>query len=136
MAKQLILACTLSLVTQTAWSQTAVDESPRFYMSQGEWQGFKAVLTDGGHEFLADAAKQAKSLPMTIVDVNAWADMPTTPASQRRLADARVAAAREELIRIGIEAKDIGVLATDAADGWGPDPQGDQIKRVVLVVHY
>ncbi len=134
MTKHLILACTLMLLTRTAWSQAAPDESPRYYMSEGEWRG--AVLTDSGRGMIADAVKQAKAMPMTIVDVNAWADLPSTPASQRRRADARVLAAREELIRDGIEAKDIGLLASDAADGWGPEPQGDQIKRVVLVVHY
>jgi hypothetical protein len=134
MTKYLIAACAIVLLSQTAWSQQAVNEAEHYYLSQGEWQG--AVLTEIGRGLIADAAKQAKTLPMTIVDVNAWADLAATPASQRRLADARVAAAREELLRIGVDAKDIATLASDAPDGWGPEPQGEQIKRIVLVVHY
>jgi hypothetical protein len=134
MTKYLIAACAIVLLSQTAWSQPAMNEAQHYYLSQGEWQG--AVLTASGRGLIADAAKQAKTMPMTIVDVNAWADLPATPASQRRLADARVAAAREELLRIGVDAQDIATLVTDAPDGWGPEPQGEQIKRVVLVVHY
>ena len=134
MMKHVIAACAIVLVSQTARSQPAMNEAEHYYLSQGEWQG--AVLTESGRGLITDAAKQAKSMPMTIVDVNAWADLPATPASQRRLADARVAAAREELLRIGVDAKDIATLASDAPDGWGPQPQGEQIKRIVLVVHY
>jgi hypothetical protein len=134
MTKYLITACAIVLLAQTAWSQPAMNEAQHYYLSHAEWQG--AVLTENGRGIIADAAKQAKTLPMTIVDVNIWAYLSATPASQRRLADARLAAAREELLRIGVDAKDIATLVTDAPDGLGPEPQGEQIKRIVLVVHY
>jgi hypothetical protein len=135
--KQLLAAVAIA-VAAPAWSQPSSDEpqdeAERYYLSQSEWQG--VVLNASGHRLIGEAMKQGRTTEMTIIDVNGWADLPTSPASQQRVADARLKAVRDELIRNGVDAKDIAVLVIDDPAGWGPQPHGEQKKRFVLAIHY
>jgi len=134
MAKVLVLSGLALLLVRATRAQTPALELPLYHLSQGEWRG--AVLTESGHEIAAGVARSAAAAPVTLFDVNGWADMGATPASQRRLADARVAAVREELIRDGVAAGDIGLLAADRPDGAVPPLAQAAAKRVVIVVYY
>jgi len=134
MTKGLVLTGIALLLAPALRAQTPAPELPLFQLSQGEWKG--AVLTESGQEIAADAARSAAAAPVTLFDINGLADLSATPASQRRLSDARVGAVREELIRDGVAASDIGVLIADRPDGAVPPlPEGAR-KRVVIVVYY
>ncbi len=134
LTKRLVLTGLALLFASALRAQTPVWELPIFHLSQGEWRG--AVLTEIGREIAVDVARSAAAAPVTLFDINGWADMSATPASQRRLSDARVVTVREELISDGVAAGDIGVLIADRPDGAVPPlPQGEA-KRVVIVVYY
>ncbi len=133
-AKRLALFCLLLMGIPAAWSEAAAQEAVRVYLSQGEWQG--SVLTDSGHQIIADAAKSSASALVTLLDINALADIASTPASQRRISARRVEAVREELQRDGVSAGDIGVQIVDQPDGSVPPLRDEERKQVVIVVHY
>jgi hypothetical protein len=130
---RLALAC-LALPAAMACNRAAAQDAPCIYLSQSEWQG--AVLTESGRQIVLDVVKSAAAAPVTLFDINALADIGATPASQRRLSDARAAAAREELVRAGVAPGEIAVQAVETADGGVPPLPPGESRRVVIVVHY
>jgi len=89
-------------------------------------------LTESGHQIVSDAAKASASAPSTVIDINGMADLGATSTSHRRLSDSRVAAVREELIRDGVVAGDIGVHAAQQVDGAAPLPKDGPGSRVTI----
>jgi hypothetical protein len=134
MIRALLAASLFIAFACAAKAQPAAPEPPRFYLSQGEWKG--AVLTESGHQIIADVVKSAAAVPVTVFDINTLADMASTPAAQRRIADARAAAVREELVRAGVAAGDIVVQTVETADGSVPVLPPEQARRVIVAVHY
>lgn len=134
MRRALLIASLAIACPLPAGAQQAAPEPPRFYLSQGEWKG--AALTESGHGIVADVAKSAASVPVTVFDINTLADMAATPAGQRRMADARAAAVREELVRDGVAPGDIAVQAVETADGSVPPLPPQEVRRVIVAVHY
>ncbi|MGO9484575.1 MAG: hypothetical protein ACLPX9_08330 [Rhodomicrobium sp.] len=134
MIRALLAASVFVALAQGAIAQQGAPEPPRFYLSQGEWKG--AVLTESGHEIIADVVKSAAAVPVTVFDINTLADMAATPAAQRRIADARAAAVREELVRGGVAPGDIVVQQVETADGSVPPLPPEQARRVIVAVHY
>ena len=134
MTKPLILIFAALMSSGSGKAQPVSPEGARIYLSQGEWRG--AVLTESGHQIVSDAAKASASAPSTVIDINGMADLGATSTSHRRLSDSRVAAVREELIRDGVVAGDIGVQTAERADGAAPLPKDGPGQRVTIVVHY
>ena len=124
----------LALPVGTAPAQTS-PPIKRLYLSQGEWRG--SVLTASGRQIMAETASVATPHVVTEIDINGMADLAPNPEGQKRTSDARVAAVRAELVRIGVAERDIGVEAVSTPDGEIPAPTGDlAARRIVIVAHY
>jgi hypothetical protein len=134
MRRALLTACLFAAATLPALAEETIPESARFFLSQGEWKG--ATLTESGHAIVADVAKSAAAAPATLFDINALADFAPTPASQKRVSDARLAAVREELERAGVALGDIAVQAVDTPGGGVPPLPPQEWRHVIIAVHY
>jgi hypothetical protein len=110
-------------------------EVKRDYLYEAAWRG--SDLTVVGRQMVVDAAAGAAPQTVTLIDVNARADVAGDAERRARILGRRVETVRRELLRNGIAAVDVGEEA-----GVGPDrlqtypPAELQTKRMVLIAHY
>jgi hypothetical protein len=104
----------------------------RDYLEQWAWRG--SALTVFGRQMVVDAAAGAAPRTVTLIDVNARAEVAGDAQRRARILDRRVETVRNELSRNGISSADI---AEWPGAGWQTFPPPDlQTKKIVLIAHY
>jgi hypothetical protein len=127
------LACLVAL-TATAGCATP-PEVKRDTLYEAAWRG--SDLTVIGRQMVVDAAAGAAPNAVTLIDVNAKAEVAGDPERRARILGRRVETVRTELLRNGIAAVDVGEEAGQGSDGIQTFPPADlQTKRMVVIAHY
>ncbi len=107
----------------------------RDYLEASAWRG--SALTVVGRQQVVDAAAGAAPQTVTLIDVNARAEVAGDPEHRARVLDRRVETVRAELHRNGIAPADIAEWP-----GAGPGgvqtflPDDLQAKPMVVIAHY
>ncbi len=126
-------ACLVAL-TATAGCATP-PEVKRDYLYEAAWRG--SDLTVVGRQMVVDAAAGAAPQTVTLIDVNARAEVAGDPERRAWVLNRRVKTVRAELLRNGIAAVDVGEEAGVGPDGIQTFPPAElQTKRMVLIAHY
>jgi hypothetical protein len=107
----------------------------RDYLDATAWRG--SALTTYGRQMVVDAAAGAAPQTVTLIDVNARADVAGDPERRARILDRRVETVRTELRRNGISPAYIGAWPGAGSDGVQTFPPAElQTKPMVLIAHY
>ncbi len=107
----------------------------RDYLDATAWRG--SSLTVVGRQQVVDAAAGAAPQTVTLIDVNARAEVAGDAQRRARILDRRVEAVRAELRRNGISPADIAEWPGAGPDGVQTFPPGDlQTKPMVVIAHY
>ncbi len=107
----------------------------RDYLDQSAWRG--AALTVPGRQRVVDAAAGAAPQTVTLIDVNARAEIAGDTERRAHILDRRVATVRAELKRNGIAPADIAEWPGSGPDGVQTFPAADlQTKPMVVIAHY
>lgn len=107
----------------------------RDFLDEKAWRG--ATLTVPGRQMVVDAAAGAAPRTVTLIDVNARAEVAGDVDERARLLDRRVRTVRTELERNGISSTDIADWPGAGPDGVQTFPPPDlQTRRMVLIAHY
>ena len=110
-------------------------EVKRDYLEQWDWRG--SALTVFGRQVVVDAAAGAAPQTVTLIDVNARAEVAGDAERRARVLDRRVETVRDELTRNGISSADIAEWPGAGPDGRQTYPPPDlQTKKMVLIAHY
>jgi hypothetical protein len=126
-------ACLLALAV-TSGCATPL-EVKRDYLDETAWRG--SALTVVGRQMVADAAVGAAPQSVTLIDVNARAEVAGDAERRGGILDRRVETVRSELRRNGISPVDIGEAAGAGPDGVQTFPTAElQAKRMVVIAHY
>src|SRR5580658_5319262 len=96
-------ACLISLIALAGCATPP--EVKRDYLYETAWRG--SALTVVGRQMVIDAAAGAAPQTVTLIDVNARAEVAGDAVRRARLIDRRVATVRAELQRNGISSADI-----------------------------
>ncbi len=126
-------ACFIALIA-TAGCATP-PEVKRDYLYEAAWRG--SDLTVVGRQMVVDAAAGAAPQTVTLIDVNARAEVAGDAERRARILGRRVETVRTELLRNGIAPVDVGEEAGAGPEGLQTFPPADlQTKRMVLIAHY
>src|SRR5208282_4138433 len=126
-------ACLIALTATAGCATPPVVK--RDYLCEAAWRG--SDLTIVGRQMVVDAAAGAAPSTVTLIDVNARAEVAGDPARRARILGRRVETVRMELVRNGIAAVDLGEEAGVGPDGIQTFPPADlQTKRMALIAHY
>jgi hypothetical protein len=107
----------------------------RDYLDATAWCG--SALTGVGRQMVVDAAAGAAPQTVTLIDVNARAEVAGEAERRARVLDRRVANVQRELHRNGIEPVAIGEWPGPAPGGIQTYPPGElQAKQMVVIAHY
>ena len=110
-------------------------EVKRDYLDRTAWR--QSSLTVVGRQMVVDAAAGAAPQTVTLIDVNARAEVGGDAEQRARILDRRVETVREELRHNGIAPVAIGEWP---GEGWGgvqTYPPGElQTKQMVVIAHY
>jgi hypothetical protein len=122
-----------------ALGMTAAGCSPpvvkRDYLEARAWRG--SALTAYGRQQVTDAVAGAAPQTVTLIDVDARAEVAGDPARRARILDRRVANVQTELRRNGIEPGDVAEWSGAGPAGVQTYPPADlQAKRMVVIAHY
>ena len=110
-------------------------EVKRDYLDATAWRG--SALTVVGRQKVVDAAAGAAPQTVTLIDVNARAEVAGDPEQRARILNRRVETVRTELRRNGIAPVAIGEWPGAGPDGVQTFPPGElQTKQMVLIAHY
>jgi hypothetical protein len=110
-------------------------EVKRDYLYEAAWRG--SSLTVVGRQMVVDAAAGAAPPTVTLIDVNARAEVAGDPEQRARILNRRVETVRTELRRNGIAPVAIGEWPGAGPDGVQTFPPGElQTKQMVLIAHY
>jgi hypothetical protein len=126
-------ACLIALVALAGCATPP--EVKRDYLYEAAWRG--SALTVVGRQMVIDAAAGAAPQTVTLIDVNARAEVAGDAARRARILNRRVETVQAELRRNGI-------APTDIAEEAGPGPVDVQTyppaelqtKRMVVIAHY
>jgi hypothetical protein len=128
-----LFACALALAAAGCATPPVVK---RDYLEATAWRG--SALTAYGRQQVVDAAAGAAPQTVTLIDVNARAEVAGNAEQRAGILERRVETVRAELQRNGISAAGIAEWP-----GAGPDggvqtyPPADlQAKRMVVIAHY
>jgi hypothetical protein len=125
--------CMVAL-TATAGCATP-PEVKRDYLYEAAWRG--SALTVVGRQMVVDAAAGAAPRTVTLLDVNARAEVMGDATHRAQILERRVENVRTELLHDGIEPVTIGDWVETGPDGVQTFPPADlQTKRMVLIAHY
>jgi hypothetical protein len=128
-------ACLALAIAFTTAGCATPPEVKRDYLDATAWRG--SVLTVVGRQMVVDAAAGAAPQTVTLIDVNARAEVAGDPERRARILDRRVANVEAELRRNGIAH---GAIGAWPGAGWGgvqTYPPGElQAKPMVVIVHY
>jgi hypothetical protein len=107
----------------------------RDYLDARAWGG--SALTTYGRQQVVDAAAGHAPQTVTLIDVNARAEVAGDAEQRARILDRRVESVRAELSRNGIAPVDVGEWPGAWPDGVQTYPPGDlQAKPMVVIAHY
>jgi hypothetical protein len=107
----------------------------RDYLEESAWRG--SALTVVGRQQVVDAAAGAAPQTVTLIDVNARAEVYGDADRRARILDRRVETVRAELQRNGISAAGIAEWPGAGPDGVQTYPPADlQTKPMVVIAHY
>jgi hypothetical protein len=107
----------------------------RDYLDQTAWRG--SALTAYGRQMVVDAAAGHAPQTVTLIDVNARAEVAGDVDERARILDRRVESVRAELSRNGIAPADIAEWPGAGPDGVQTYPPADlQAKPMVVIAHY
>ena len=127
-----LLSCALALAAAGCATPPVVK---RDYLEQWAWRG--SALTVPGRQMVIDAAAGAAPQTVTLIDVNARAEVAGDATQRARVLNRRVETVRRELSRNGISSVDIAEWPGAGPDGWQTYPPPDlQTKKMVLIAHY
>ena len=130
--RRAVLACALALAAAGCATPPVVK---RDYLDQTAWRG--SALTVPGRQMVLDAAAGAAPNTVTLIDVNARAEVAGDAERRARILDRRVETVRAELRRNGIAPADIGGWPGAGPDGVQTYPLADlQTKPMVVIAHY
>jgi hypothetical protein len=126
-------ACFIAL-TATAGCATP-PEVKRDYLYEAAWRG--SDLTVVGRQMVVDAAAGAAPQTVTLIDVNARAEVAGDAERRARILNRRVENVQAELYRNGIARGAIGAWPGAGPDGVQTFPLGElQTKQMVVIAHY
>ena len=107
----------------------------RDYLYEAAWRG--SSLTVVGRQMVVDAAAGAAPQTVTLIDVDARAEVAGDAERRARMLDRRVESVRAELRRNGISPADIAEWPGAGPDGVQTFPPADfQTKKMVVIAHY
>jgi hypothetical protein len=107
----------------------------RDYLEPWAWRG--SALTVAGRQMVVDAAAGAAPHTVTLIDVNARAELAGDAERRARILDRRVETVRRELSRNGISSADIAEWPGAGPGGRQTYPPPDlQTKKMALIAHY
>ena len=130
--KRALLACALAFAAAGCATPPVVK---RDYLDQSAWRG--AALTVPGRQRVVDAAAGAAPQTVTLIDVDARAEVAGDAERRARMIDRRVATVRAELQRNGISSADIAEWPGAGPDGVQTFPPAElQTKKMVVIAHY
>ncbi len=107
----------------------------RDFLDQTAWRS--SALTVPGRQIVVDAAAGAAPQTVTLIDVNARAEVGGNAEQRARILDRRVETVRTELRRNGIAPAAIAEWPGARADCLQSYPPADlQTKKMILIAHY
>jgi hypothetical protein len=107
----------------------------RDYLYEAAWRG--SALTVVGRQMVNDAAAGAAPQTVTLIDVNARAEVIGDAERRARILNRRVESVRTELSRNGIAPADIAEWPGAGPDGVQTFPAAElQMKQMVVIAHY
>jgi hypothetical protein len=110
-------------------------EVKRDYLYEAAWRG--SSLTVVGRQMVVDAAAGAAPQTVTLIDVNARAEVGGDTERRARILNRRVETVRAELERNGISAAGIAEWPGAGPDGVQTYPPADLLaKPMVVIAHY
>jgi outer membrane protein OmpA-like peptidoglycan-associated protein len=110
-------------------------ELARSYIVFFDWNS-SSVTTEAA-TIIGEAAKAAKQLAVTRVELTGHADRSGTPAYNQKLSESRGAAVKNALVQLGIPADEISVVGKGEASPLVPTADGvrePQNRRVEIVL--
>jgi hypothetical protein len=129
--KRILLVCVTALGAAGCATPPVVK---RDYLDQSAWRG--GALTIPGRQMVVDAAAGAAPQTVTLIDVNARAEVGGNPEQRARILDRRVETVRTELRRNGIAPAAIAEWPGAGPDGLQTYPPADlQTKPMVVIAH-
>ena len=130
--KRALSACALALAAAGCATPPVVK---RDFLDVAAWRG--SALTVPGRQMVIDAAAGAAPQTVTLIDVDARAEVAGGAERRARLIDRRVATVRAELQRNGISSADIAEWPGAGPDGVQTFPPAElQTKKMVVIAHY
>ena len=128
-------ACLCCLIALTVTGCATPPAVKRDYLDTTAWRG--SALTGVGRQMVVDAAAGAAPQTVTLIDVNARAEVAGDVERRARILNRRVESVRTELHRNGIEPVAIGDWPGPAPGGIQTYPPGElQAKQMVVIAHY
>jgi hypothetical protein len=107
----------------------------RDYLEATAWRG--SALTTYGRQQVVDAAAGRAPQTVTLIDINARAEVAGDAEQRAHILDRRVESVRAELRRNAIAPADIGEWPGAGPDGVQTYPPADlQTKPMVVIAHY
>jgi hypothetical protein len=128
-------ACLALAIALTATGCATPPEVKRDYLYAAAWRG--SALTVVGRQMVVDAAAGVAPQTVTLIDVNARAEVAGDPERRARILDRRVANVEAELRRNGIAPVAIGEWPGAAPGGVQTYPPSElRAKPMVVIAHY
>ena len=130
--RRILFACVVTLAAAGCATPPVVK---RDYLEARAWRG--SALTTYGRQMVVDAAAGQAPQTVTLIDVNARAEVMGDAEQRARILDRRVESVRAELSRNGIAPAAIAEWPGAGRDGLQTYPPTDlQTKRMVVIAHY
>jgi hypothetical protein len=130
--KRVLFACAVALTAAGCATPPVVK---RDILEARAWRG--SALTTYGRQMVVDAAAGRAPQTVTLIDVNARAEVAGDADQRARILDRRVESVRAELSRNGIAPADIAEWPGSGPDGLQTFPPADlQTKPMVVIAHY
>jgi hypothetical protein len=126
------LCCLIAFVETGCATPPAVK---RDYLGATAWRG--SALTGVGRQMVVDAAAGAARQTVTLIDVNARAEVAGDVERRTHILNRRVESVQTELHRNGIAPAEIGEWPGPVPGGIQSYPPGElQAKQMVVIAHY
>ncbi|MGA8446423.1 MAG: hypothetical protein WB766_14730 [Roseiarcus sp.] len=130
--RRVLFACAVALTAAGCATPPVVK---RDILEARAWRG--SALTTYGRQQVVDAAAGRAPQTVTLIDVNARAEVAGDADQRARILDRRVESVRAELSRNGIAPADIAEWPGSGPDGLQTFPPADlQTKPMVVIAHY
>ena len=130
--RRILFACAVALTAAGCATPPVVK---RDYLEARAWRG--SALTTYGRQMVVDAAAGHAPQTVTLIDVNARAEVTGDAEQRARILDRRVESVRAELGRNGIAPAAIAEWPGAGPDGVQTYPPADlQTKPMVVIAHY